>query len=261
MESQHNQPPDSGILGSVGDQRILDPLSEVTRKERTSLLGASLIAFALSQGGLIPKQIDAFGISISDAEKVSLLALTALVLLYYVLAFMIYSVSDLKARDLVIQRGNQSIDPGMLTELRTLSSTSIDFENPQALEKFGRLADETRLAASVKKVGGIRVLFDAHLPIVTGISALAFVIAEIQGYRGSLRAAFILGAAAFLTAAYYVWTLRKEIPRWFAKGRRKLGKYRISRLQKKLPKASPAHREKLMKKIMDLMTKSLRGPW
>jgi hypothetical protein len=76
------------------DPAIRDALSEVTRNERRSLLGASLLAIAISTAGLIPEKISAFGVTITPPAQNNLLLLLAAVLAYFILAFLLYGYSD-----------------------------------------------------------------------------------------------------------------------------------------------------------------------
>jgi hypothetical protein len=76
------------------DPAIRDALSEVTRNERRSLLGASLLAIAISTAGLIPEKISAFGVTITPPAQNNLLLLLAAVLAYFILAFLLYGYSE-----------------------------------------------------------------------------------------------------------------------------------------------------------------------
>jgi len=48
--------------------QISDPLSEVTRKQRRSLMAISLLSFVVVQLGIIPEEITAIGFKFSMAE-------------------------------------------------------------------------------------------------------------------------------------------------------------------------------------------------
>lgn len=76
---------------------LQDPLREITRKERRSLLGVSIVSIAIVKTGLVPKEITALGIKFSETDKSGLLLILAAVVLYFFAAFVLYAVSDLLA--------------------------------------------------------------------------------------------------------------------------------------------------------------------
>jgi hypothetical protein len=73
---------------------LRDPLGEVARKERRSLLGISGIAILVGWTGLIPAKIENFGISFTVPERKALLSVFFWVVGYYLVAFIIYAWSD-----------------------------------------------------------------------------------------------------------------------------------------------------------------------
>lgn len=73
---------------------LRDPLSEVTRKERTYLLAVSTIGIAIVKTGLVPSQITTLGIVFEKANQNTLLFVLGLVALYFLAAFIIYATAD-----------------------------------------------------------------------------------------------------------------------------------------------------------------------
>jgi hypothetical protein len=73
---------------------LRDPLGDVARKERRSLLGISAIAILVGWTGLVPAKIENFGISFATPERKALLWVFIAVVVYYLYAFIVYSVSD-----------------------------------------------------------------------------------------------------------------------------------------------------------------------
>jgi hypothetical protein len=71
-----------------------DPLAEVTRKERKSLLVVSAVAIVIAKTGLVPSKISALGIEFTQADKTALLRVLAAVVAYFVVAFLVYASSD-----------------------------------------------------------------------------------------------------------------------------------------------------------------------
>jgi hypothetical protein len=79
---------------SSTDLRLGDPLSDVTRKTRLYLLGASTVGVTIVFTGLVPSEIRALGITFARADRRSLLFILSLVIAYFLMAFIIYAASD-----------------------------------------------------------------------------------------------------------------------------------------------------------------------
>ena len=83
--------------------RLRDPLSDVTRRERRALLGASLLGIAIAQTGLLPTEISALGVKLAGSEQKTFLILFSAVCGYFLVAFITYAVSDFIAWQLSLQ--------------------------------------------------------------------------------------------------------------------------------------------------------------
>jgi hypothetical protein len=77
--------------------RLRDPLSDVTRTERRNLLGVSAIGIVIAKSGLVPSKITALGIECGPSDQRALLKMFTAIVLYFLLAFVIYAISDLVA--------------------------------------------------------------------------------------------------------------------------------------------------------------------
>lgn len=73
---------------------VSDCLSEVTRKERRSLLGVSTLGIVMTHANLVPTKISALGVEFSQASQSTLLLIFSFVVGYYLLAFAIYGLAD-----------------------------------------------------------------------------------------------------------------------------------------------------------------------
>lgn len=73
---------------------LSDPLSKETRVERKTLLAFSAIGIVVVKTGLIPSKIVALGIEFSATDKAMFLKALACVIVYFVVAFLIYAWSD-----------------------------------------------------------------------------------------------------------------------------------------------------------------------
>ena len=69
-------------LPSPSEIRVRDPLSDTTRKERRSLLGASALGIVIVKSGLVPSKITALGIEFTRTDQRALLAALAAVVVY-----------------------------------------------------------------------------------------------------------------------------------------------------------------------------------
>jgi len=87
---------------------LKDPLSEITRKERRSLLGVSAIGIAMVKTGLVPTKIPAFGIEFSQTNKLSFFIVLAAIVFYFLLAFLVYAIPDFLAWRMKYQNLHES---------------------------------------------------------------------------------------------------------------------------------------------------------
>jgi hypothetical protein len=88
---------------------LRDPLGEVARKERRSLLGISAIAILVGRTGLVPAKIDNFGISFAAPERQALLWVFLAVVLYYTVAFIVYAMSDFLMYRYAVHQGREAL--------------------------------------------------------------------------------------------------------------------------------------------------------
>jgi hypothetical protein len=103
--------PSSGLSGATGEldgrgtvthpapvrpfeALLRDPLTDVARKERRSLLGISAIAIFIGHTSLIPQKIDSLGITFTVSTQATILYVFTGVVVYYLLAFVVYAAGD-----------------------------------------------------------------------------------------------------------------------------------------------------------------------
>jgi TRAP-type C4-dicarboxylate transport system permease small subunit len=84
-------------LARPSEIRLKDPLSEVTRQERKTLLGVCAIVITIAKTGLIPSKISALGVEFDQTDQRALLHILLFVVIYFSTAFLIYATSDLVA--------------------------------------------------------------------------------------------------------------------------------------------------------------------
>jgi hypothetical protein len=152
---------------------IRDPLCEVTRKERRLLLGVSIIGIAQAKTGLVPQKISSLGIEFTTINQKYFLYVVAIVIAYFLVAFMIYSASDFIVWRLAFRSAWRE----------SLSKRSLRNRNDELefIEKEGRKIDEFMKARFgnyqfIYMLSGFisigRAVFEFLLPIVVGLYAI-----------------------------------------------------------------------------------------
>ena len=86
------QPTTSSL--KAADIALSDPLRAETRKARLYLLGVSTVGITIVYTGLVPQKITTLGLTFGEADRQSLLGILAVVILYFLLTFATYGVSD-----------------------------------------------------------------------------------------------------------------------------------------------------------------------
>lgn len=167
--------------------RLRDALSDVTRKERRHLLGISLLGVALKKTGLVPSKISGLGIEFQNTDQRALLFIVAFVILYFLVAFIIYAFSDFLAWRLAISRkaierevsSYEKIIRGHIHQPGTIEDDIENYE-VELCRKFGvyfifKLVTPTSI---------LRAFFDFGLPIALG--GYAFLLLIITAARGGI---------------------------------------------------------------------------
>ncbi|WP_448871427.1 hypothetical protein [Desulfobulbus propionicus] len=147
---------------------LKDPLSEVSRKERRALLGISLLSIMVVNIGLIPTKISALGIDLKPEDQYAFRIILALVLVYYIIAFTLYGLSDFFAWRIAF---NTSFPTPPKEEDIKMYQSIIDNNNDgeEVSERswFGSLP--SRYAHFLSK---FRIFFEVFLPVLIGVCAL-----------------------------------------------------------------------------------------
>jgi hypothetical protein len=166
--------------GNLEHSRLQDALSSVTRKERQLLLGISLLGITLVKTGLVPSKISGLGIEFQSADKQALLSIVALVIGYFLVAFISYAASDFVAWKLSISK--QAIEKAIAVYEKDLLGF---FPQPgtidEEIEKYkGEMYNKIRLYFKLITPTSIfRAFFDFGLPIAIGCYALFLLIRAV----------------------------------------------------------------------------------
>ena len=144
--------------------RILvdEVLQEITKKKRKSLLGFCIILVATIKGGVVPSKIPALGIELTPTNQNSLLILIGWIVAYFLIGFIIYSISDYVA-----------------WRVKFLSSVSEYYYEKGEISgetAQGKIVapghDDSKIGNFIKPVGNIRLIFDILLPIMVGLYSI-----------------------------------------------------------------------------------------
>lgn len=150
-------------MGEPTPEQILvqDPLSQVTRSERRSLLGVSAITIIIVKTGLIPTKISALGIEFSATDRSALLGMMGLVVTYFLVAFLVYAISDFVDWRLKFSAAIGHMKREFRDRVREgYQDTADDYPEP-------------KVRGLVLPMSLVRAILEFVLPIVIGIYAAA----------------------------------------------------------------------------------------
>ncbi len=77
--------------------RVSDPLSAHGRSLRKSLLLSSIVSAAVAQAGFFPTKISALGLEFTQADRLSVLWLLAIVVTFFLISFIVVAWGDYAA--------------------------------------------------------------------------------------------------------------------------------------------------------------------
>jgi len=161
-------------MPSASEIRLKDPLSDVTRKERRSLLGVSALGIVMVKTGLVPSKISALGIDFSPTDQKTILRAVAVVVGYFLVAFLVYAASDFFAwryalrsavREAVIKREEEE-----LKGAEDWNKRVADRVDEVLRHQFGRELEYWRFG--IKPVSTLRATFEFILPVLVGTYAI-----------------------------------------------------------------------------------------
>ncbi|ELK8311673.1 TPA: hypothetical protein I7693_21930 [Vibrio vulnificus] len=136
---------------------LKDPFTETTRKVRNHLMVAGLIGVLVADVGLIPSKVSALGIEFTGVEQANLLRLLFGVMIYYVVTFAIYSISELSASKL--NEVNEKFD-GASDEMQS------NFVINLLGSKFGEYREFQELKSGA--LSGLRSFYEVLIPLAWG---------------------------------------------------------------------------------------------
>jgi hypothetical protein len=176
------------LATSPREVSLRDPLSELARKERRSLLVASTIGVIFVEGGLVPSKIAAFGIEFTHADQRTLLMVVGAVVLYQLVGFVIYASADFirlrmayvdafkpPLNDDEAKTPRKSISE-ILDEISDEEYPFAEFDRSQRaarVESWSKAMDRNMTAIRLQPaVSNSRLAFEFILPIVVAVYSM-----------------------------------------------------------------------------------------
>jgi len=137
------------------------PWTEETRKTKRNLLLAATAGLAASAAGIMPKEINAFGLKVEDIDQTAFLILLSLVIGYLLVTFMLAVYSDFMR--------------SYWDELNKFES----FVLPEDDALRDLVLSQRRVVQRLKGVHIVRVAVDVAIPVIVGIMAIIWLICKL----------------------------------------------------------------------------------
>lgn len=166
-------------------KKIVDPLDEETRKVRKALLTWSVIAVAVTLGGLFPTSITMLGLTVDTKNKIVLLSMLTLVLAYFFFSFVVYGLADLakwslRFRQTEWEERSHSVEAYRAATLAKKGLTQEEIDEFDLIERSlgndWRNGEASRryhrLTWAVPKLSMARIFLELFVPTVIGVIGL-----------------------------------------------------------------------------------------
>jgi hypothetical protein len=158
------------------DVRLGDPLSEVTRRERRMLLAVSMIGITLVKMQLVPTRISALGIEFEKTDQQSLLIILAFIVIYFVVAFILYAGADFLAWRKVIRQDviDALMGPPEKGRINPVPfRETVPYREPR--DDYIKIAGRGYyLYKLTGPISFLRATFEFILPVIVGIFSIFF---------------------------------------------------------------------------------------
>lgn len=149
--------------------RLRDPLTEVSRKERTALLGIATVGIIVAKTGFVPSKISALGIDFSFTDQKMLYRALAGVIGYFVVAFILYAASDFVAWRVAWMNAMRAATRARHERKASESASELHHAVEQELSVQFR---NVPYAVS-SSISSLRALFDFAVPVAIGVWGVA----------------------------------------------------------------------------------------
>lgn len=146
---------------------LKDPLSQVTRAERRMLLGISALSIFVTSTGLIPTKISALGVDFGQSDQRALLLVLALVVAYFLGAFVVYGLTDYLSWRVTYDESRRSAYLKFYEQMHASREERDDMR-----EKFGSDWIPRWPKYIVQPASLLRGAFEFFLPLAVGAYAI-----------------------------------------------------------------------------------------
>lgn len=148
-----------------------DSLSDVTRREKRNLLVSSIVGILVSKGGLVPSKFAALGVELSTPEQNVFVILAMGIVLYFLVAFLIYGFADY----LMWRSRYQSYIENIEFEGQNWS-----YEDEMERRRFlGNLPSIGWLYQVSPLTAFARVIFDLFVPVLVSVYCVSSLIIQV----------------------------------------------------------------------------------
>ena len=159
-----------------------DPLSELSRKERKTLLLVSMIAIAISKAGLAPTKIVGFGIELSNIDRRAILWLIFLTVLYFWVAFLYNALPDFYSWRVRYTKFwyDSAKEYAKMEEKYGPGFDEPTGPQPVPSAEYTKVWERYRQSqVKFKNVVLTKIALDMAIPTVVGIAAMFFIVAAV----------------------------------------------------------------------------------
>lgn len=160
------QTPTEVILG--------DPLRELTRKERTRLLIVSVLGIIVVHTKLVPSRIDVLGIEFAQTQQEKILVVLAVLVAYYLVAFLLYAAVDFTSWRLAYLDSHEFPKfPVLDPKAEGQTGRTLNEDELRDLKWWMDLHKSHRVYMSLQwPLSKARAIFDFLLPVVVSLYAI-----------------------------------------------------------------------------------------
>jgi hypothetical protein len=207
------------------------------------------------------------GITLSPAERLSILYLLVGLLVFYLVGFWLYGRADLKRRRALLESASlesRKVVQEAIKKFEAQKPKASDTKaEEQHLMELSSISGAVQLVTDITRFARVRIAYDVYVPVGLGIAALVLVLHETWNYPGGQAITWSLISLAVIGCLVLGFLRRKKIFHRIAVRRHRFYHWRFMRLSKNIqsfPEDSPK-RERLKKKVEPLLQKATKGPW
>ena len=147
---------------------LVDPLSDISRRERRNLLASSVVGLLAARADLVPTRVSALGVDFGLIEQRAYVWVLCAVIAYFLLAFIAYGLSDYLTWDLKYKEYLRSAD---------IKSEDWSREDQDAYDERRHLEEPIqRIYERSHRVAKLRLAFEFLVPLVVSIITILFLI-------------------------------------------------------------------------------------